>query len=725
MTQANSPGPAPSKGRGLPAAVVTVLLLVLELAVLFGASISLGASDASEPAPASGRVVLVGGHGSSWAGVDRVNTPTLFGTAALGGVGSLSPRTATATSCVPDAWLTISAGRRSTADCAPAAVTTSGDGSATVTGWERLVARQHDLGYDAKPGLLGDAVKAAGRTICAVGPQGAAGAADSTGKVPVYLETSPGRLPPDCAVTLIAAGDLEQGAADLNELLASDDATTDVYLAGLAARPAATGVGGPQLQVLAHYRHGEGIATTPSWLTSASTRWQGMAQITDVTPTLLSAAGISIPAEAVGSVVVDGQHRPAGGNAAHTAIDEMRETNDRAVSGVLAGWIAVGISVLGAFVVIGVEIRRLRLGHSHAVARGLAIAAAAAVALTPLATYLTTLVPLVDFLPVLPQLTVTTLVIAALGTAAVVIWLGRGHNQPAAASVVVLGLLIVGILGLDTLSGGHLQQATPFGNDPLLGGRFYGMRNLTFGLFAAAALMAAAGVARLVRADRTLAVRSVLLIGLGAVAIDGMPSAGADVGGMLSLLPGVLLLAMLVGGVRLRPARLLLVLASGVAVVVAAALADYLRPAGKRTHLGRFIADLISGDGGAVLARKVHDNLHAVGSPAVAVLVAVVLVAMGAVLAAPGLVAARLPRRAAVLLAPVTTRLAPTYAALPELRHGVWAVLLSSVIAMLVNDSGVTLGLAFALTLLPILLAAVALRPRVFRSAGDARPSAG
>ncbi len=126
------------------------------------------------------------------------------------------------------------------------------------------------------------------------------------------------------------------------------------------------------------------------------------------------------------------------------------------------------------------------------------------------------------------------------------------------------------------------------------------------------------------------------------------------------------------------------------------------------------------GDGGAVLARKVDDNLHAVGSPVVAVVVAIVLLAVGVLLAAPGPLSAKLPRRLGALLAPVTTRLAPTYAALPELRHGVWAVLLSSVIAMVVNDSGVTLGLAFALALLPILLAAVALRPH-----RDPRRSAG
>jgi hypothetical protein len=189
---------------------------------------------------------------------------------------------------------------------------------------------------------------------------------------------------------------------------------------------------------------------------------------------------------------------------------------------------------------------------------------------------------------------------------------------------------------------------------------------------------------------------------------------------MLSLLPGVLLLAMLVGGVRLRPSRLLLVVASGLAVVAAAALVDFLRPVGERTHLGRFVADVVNGDGGAVLARKVDDNLHAVGSPVVAVAVGIVLLAVGVVLAAPGPLSARLPRRAGALLAPVTTRLAPTYAALPEIRHGVWAVLLSSVIAMADNDSGVTLGLAFALTLLPILLAAVALRPH-----RDPRPSTG
>jgi hypothetical protein len=147
MTQASQSEQAPHNGRRLPAAAVTALLLALELAVLFGASITLGATTMQDPGPPSGRVVLVGGYGSSWAAVDRSSTPTLFGTAALGGVASLSPRTATAASCVPDAWLTISAGRRSTADCVSTQVTASTAGGATVTDWQRLVATQDDLGY--------------------------------------------------------------------------------------------------------------------------------------------------------------------------------------------------------------------------------------------------------------------------------------------------------------------------------------------------------------------------------------------------------------------------------------------------------------------------------------------------------------------------------------------------------------------------------------------------
>jgi hypothetical protein len=47
-----------------------------------------------------------------------------------------------------------------------------------------------------------------------------------------------------------------------------------------------------------------------------------------------------------------------------------------------------------------------------------------------------------------------------------------------------------------------------------------------------------------------------------------------------------------------------------VAVVALFALVDLARPAGQRTHLGRFAADVFNGEAGTVVRRKLESNWH-------------------------------------------------------------------------------------------------------------------
>lgn len=720
--------------------LVTVAALLTVLAALGVAPTllaSAGGTTGTSAAPV-GHVILVGVAGARWADVSRTATPRLFATAEDGGIASLSVRTVAASTCLTDAWLTLSAGRRATGDCATVTVTVASadGGGATVDHWSTLRDRQRRENYDARPGLLGDAAATAGATVCAVGPEAAVGAADSNGHVARYWPSMPATSDPDCAITLISATDLEAEAAALSDSLTGGSTVTNVYLAGIADAKTANSQAG--LRVLVHQRYGRGVPTQPSRLSSPSTRWPGLAQLTDLTPTILAAAGVKPPADVVGTRIADDGRRGRGASDTVRDIRGLVTTSERAAAGVLAGWTALAIAGVAAIVVIAVvRIRNVR-GGSRAVGRGAMAGGLAFVAWVPLTTYLSKLIPLGTWATSGVQIVVSTLALAAIGAAVLILWLGRHPRHAGLLGVLVISAVTAGILGLDTLTGGSLQRATPFGNDPVLGGRFYGIRNLTFGLFAAGVLLAAAGAAFFarrraeVRAEalahsdvdtavdaedegargRALAVRAVAVIGLAGILLDGLPATGADVGGMLSLTPGVLLLALMVGGVRLTWLRLLVVAGAGIVVFLVVGGLDYSQPVNDRTHIGQFVARVFDGEAWTIITRKIGDALHAAGPPAVALILLVALMITGIAVCAPARFADSRWVRWWGGARRSMHRLAVAYDVWPSLRLGVWSLALTGVLGMLANDSGLVLGLAIVLPLIPALAIAGVLAPR-------------
>ena len=74
------------------------------------------------------------------------------------------------------------------------------------------------------------------------------------------------------------------------------------------------------------------------------------------------------------------------------------------------------------------------------------------------------------------------------------------------------------VLAADVMTGSRLQLSSLMGLQPVVGGRFYGMGNVTFALFATATLMLCIAVAdHFVRAGRRpVAVGAVIAIGLAA-----------------------------------------------------------------------------------------------------------------------------------------------------------------------------------------------------------------
>ncbi len=96
---------------------------------------------------------------------------------------------------------------------------------------------------------------------------------------------------------------------------------------------------------------------------------------------------------------------------------------------------------------------------------------------------------------------------------------------------------------------------------------------------------------------------------LAVALVDAVPTLGADVGGGLALMPSALVLVLLLARVRLGARRLVAVLAIGAIPVVALALWDYHRPPERRTHMGQFVAQIVDGQAGHVISRKISANL--------------------------------------------------------------------------------------------------------------------
>ena len=123
------------------------------------------------------------------------------------------------------------------------------------------------------------------------------------------------------------------------------------------------------------------------------------------------------------------------------------------------------------------------------------------------------------------------------------------------------------LLVVDGVRGGRLQLDTPFGYSPITAARFAGMGNLGFALLMVTAIVVATGAwplwpgVGLAPSPRPARAPNLLLWLAAAgfvvsVAVDGVPTFGADVGGVLALLPALAVTWLLLAGVRVGVTRL-------------------------------------------------------------------------------------------------------------------------------------------------------------------------
>jgi len=238
---------------------------------------------------------------------------------------------------------------------------------------------------------------------------------------------------------------------------------------------------------------------------------------------------------------------------------------------------------------------------------------------------------------------------------------------------VLLGAVLLGLVALDLVLGGHGLSQPLLGGSAWDGERFYGLGNGYFA-FALAAVMLVAAFAPL-----SAVATAAMLAGLGVV--DGLPRLGADVGGALtSMLTAAAALVVLVPG---RPKVRRVVLLAGLAVAAAVAVAVGAGLGGPVSHAGRFAERLRQGpaDAAGVVVDQLARNLRLLAnSPfAWAGPLEVVLA---------GLIALRPP---------------PPLDGLPEwIRRVLGLGAFGSLVLILVNDTGVTATAASGMFLLAI-----------------------
>ena len=604
------------------------------------------------PAQGSSRpqqVIIVAAPGLRWSDVGPA-TPALQQLTRTAAVGALSVKAGPAVSCAADGFLTLGAGARATA---------YGTACGALPAHGRELARRNAASRErAQLAALGGALTVAGACATVNGPLAglAVGGPSAAGSCPVQLLQAP------------AVGGDRRSAAAVDAVVASADRSrspgSTLLVLGVSEAP------GDQVAHL-HLALAIGPAYPRGALRSASTDRSSYVQLIDVAPTVLSLLGLPQPA------VMTGQPWRRSGRALDLAglVDLDRRAAAQQAATVpfyllTLGTLLLLLAATSSSIMAVLRRRPAQPGSTKSIIGGRSGVALVGAAL-PAASFLAGLVPWWRFEPPLPALLAVTVLLATVLAA-----VAARTSCPVGAVCALTALVLVA----DLVTGARLQLTSVTGYSPLVAGRFAGIGNVAFGVYAAAGLVATAWLAR----GRLLTV-----VGLGAVlvVVDGAPPWGSDVGGVLALLPALVVLALLVTGRRVSAAKLAGAGLAAVLLVTGLALLDHTRPTDRRTHLGRFVDQVANGTAGAVLRRKADAVLGLLFySPVTATLPVVVA---GAVL---------------LLLRPPPV-LARAFAAAPAYRQALVALCVASALGFGLNDSGAAVP---ALALVVVLPATVA-----------------
>lgn len=692
------------------------------------ASSSAASADAADAAP----LVVLGVSGLSWAAVQELaasddplvaaDAAAVMDYAAANEPVNLVQRTVGEVSCPADGWLTLGAGTRARADASHLRSETACSGGT----WASAVQLAQADGYGAVPGALATALEAAGVSYAAAGEGAvlaltdAAGPPDSADSTALLALAGSDAAPDLILVDLMSTPDSGDAADDestsaqavqalraLAQALSELTGSTRVVVVSVADPRDPS----PQLAIL------PAGTTSPrgsdgGLLVGPTTHRSGLIQLTDLAPTLLAAlagddavaasdlngAVLTLPT-ALSPSTADASASAANPDAA----DRIAALTDDAVHAVASNRAVIPVTLvllaaaLALLLAVGLELRRPERG-----ALGRLGCAACWVTALPAGIWLANLVPWWRAGAWAPALAALVGVLGAGLLTGLAALLARMPRLGAPAAALVLAGTAPVVILVDAALGAPLGFNGPLGMNAVVAGRFYGVSNTAFALAAGALVVAvAAGADRFAAARRhrrAAVIAAVGVPGVIALAVDGVPQLGADVGGALTLIPALVVLGAGLTGVRLGLRRWVTVGAVTVGVVGGFALADYAT--GSRTHLGGFVSQVLNGTAGTTLVRKAGALVSPfLSSPlALAALVVGLVLAVAAARWLPRTVReARDGRGAYAWLA---TRPAPAWLS-PALR----ALAVLVVVEVLVNDSGPTMLLFSAAAALPALAA--------------------
>ncbi len=716
-------------------AALVAITLAVTIALLGTARLpSAAASEAADEnvvVPVE-RVLVISIPTITWEDLSLAELPHLNGLLDESAIADLSVRGVRRTTRAGDGYLTMDAGTRARGSVAFDGLAFQvderyGSGSAEEAFERRtgeapseaifslalpaVVERNNGLRFEAEIGALGDALNDAGvaRAVIAnadwevpdldvtYGREAVMGLMDSDGVVPAgqvnrdLLVDDPEaafgvRLDPEAvetafeqvwttdSVVLVEASDLVR--ADAYRPFVAPDLRTDFLRQALESSdeivgrilehvdPATDAVmvvgpyhaGGRTNLSVAGLRHAD---LEPGLLRSASTRRSGFVTTVDIAPTILELLDVERPSSMEGRAFERGA---TGGDAARRR-ELLIEANDEArfrdgmVTPVAQVFVVANV-ILCALAIVALA-RGLRRSRSV-----VAFSALALLGVLP-ATYLAGMIEFYRY-PVGWYWVFLGGIGLLIGTLATVF--ARRWTD----ALIITLAVILGLQFLDVVRGAPLQLNTVFGYSPTVAGRFAGFGNLAFAQIAGAAVLLAALVANRVGGRR--GAKAGLGILIFTLVMVGMPMWGSDVGGVLTLVPTTIVMGMLLVGAKVRARTLVWVGAATVAVIGVFATLDLLRPAQRRTHLGRLV-ESIADDGWealeTVVLRKLGANLSVLTRSVWTLMVPIIVVFL------------------AVLVWRSRGRLRAIQTAVPELRAALVGLMIAGGLGFALNDSGI------------------------------------
>lgn len=409
-------------------------------------------------------------------------------------------------------------------------------------------------------------------------------------------------------------------------------------------------------------------------LRSSTTRRDGYVQLADVAPTVLELLGEQPPEE------IEGRGFDVTGPVTSGRVERLvSAAEDAAFRDSLMYKVIPAIFVFQVLLLVGTR-HRERLPER--VRSLLPVGALFAMGVVP-ATYIVARLDLVGG--------VTWRYFAALALVAgsvAAAGLAVERRRPGLGAIVVLAATAV-LFAIDVVLGAPLQVNSVFGYSVAVAGRFAGLGNLAFALFGAISVLLAA---MLVERHGRRALGPAVVLFVLVVLVEGLPMLGADVGGVLSMIPAFGVTALLLAGRKPRWPHFAALGAAAMSAVLLFAFLDAARPEESRTHLARVAQHVLEGRWRLFfgnLGRRLQASFGGAELAAWVTLLLLVLAAAAYVLL--------VHRRVLGPDAPRRTHERPELAAAAGL-----AVL--AVVGLVVNDSSVAVPVAMASVLAPVLV---------------------